>query len=249
MAPIPRYLASPRQPPPSSGSLPPPHALKPLQPPQQKPPRSMAAVSPLHLPPYEGGGFGGPQPPNNRTSSFAAALRKLAKQAVDPVAGEKDPSSPVSSPLPHTPKRPPSFLATHQGASASYGGGSSPPPPVVTIAPSRPVATHTADSRKGVDLSSAPPNATNTPMSNGHLPETMKMDSSKRHDKWEESTLSKSCSSSSTSQVRPHATIAPLPRPDDSVTSSRGFQPYRGGGGGGGSDDPPRNTLPHTPLG
>lgn len=62
------------------------------------------------------------------------------------ISGEKDLSqiSPVSSPvLNQTPKRNvPSSSMFHQGAFASTS------PPVVTIAPSRPVATHTSDSRK-----------------------------------------------------------------------------------------------------
>ncbi|GFY70363.1 DUF3736 domain-containing protein [Trichonephila inaurata madagascariensis] len=72
------------------------------------------------------------------------------------------------------------------------------------------------------------------------------MDSSKgvprpaHSDKWDESNLPNKGLSGSTasSQSRPHATIAPLPRPDDSLTSSRGFQPYRG-------TEESRNTLPH----
>ncbi|XP_054717543.1 genetic suppressor element 1-like [Uloborus diversus] len=229
-----------------------PHGCKPPPPPlamqQQHPcapqkPRTMATVSPLHQggpAPYEGG-FG---PPSSRTSSFAAALRKLAKQAGDPVVGEKElaPISPVSSPALNqggslTPKRsgaPMGFLG------AQYPSSS---PPVVTIAPSRPVATHTSESRKVMDLSSVPPaNNTSGGMTNGHLPESLavKMDAGKApgrpQEKWEEKgPLS---AQSAQPQVRPHATIAPLPRPDDSLTSSRGFQPYRG-------SEESRNTLPH----
>ncbi|XP_035214990.1 genetic suppressor element 1-like isoform X2 [Stegodyphus dumicola] len=240
------------------GCKPPPLTMQhPCNTPQK--PRTMAAVSPLHqvvpppqpnIPSYEGGNLAFNA--TSRTSSFAAALRKLAKQAVDPVSGEKDLSqiSPVSSPALNqgslTPKRnvsnpppPPMFLSNHQ---VSYASSS---PPVVTIAPSRPVATHTSDSRKVMDLSSVQQVNNSSALSNGHLQEPLgvKLDTSKggprpvHADKWEESSKSLSASSAS-SQVRPHATIAPLPRPDDSLTSSRGFQPYRG-------TEESRNTLPH----
>lgn len=56
-----------------------------------------------------------------------------------------------------------------------------------------------------VDLSSVPPTNPSNPISNGHMQEPLKMDSSKRHaDKWEESTLAnKGLSvSSASSQVR-----------------------------------------------
>ncbi|XP_042905910.1 genetic suppressor element 1 isoform X2 [Parasteatoda tepidariorum] len=228
------------------GCKPPPLAMQhPCSTPQK--PRTMAAVSPLHqvvppqpnIPSYDNTNLAFNSA--SRTSSFAAALRKLAKQAGDPVTGEKDLTqiSPVSSPVLSqgslTPKRnvpnpppPPMFLTNHQ---VSYASSS---PPVVTIAPSRPVATHTSESRK----------VNSSGLSNGHVQDSMgvKLDSSKsgprnaHSDKWEDA-ANKGLSSTS-SQVRPHATIAPLPRPDDSLTSSRGFQPYRG-------TEESRNTLPH----
>ncbi|GFU26472.1 DUF3736 domain-containing protein [Nephila pilipes] len=243
------------------GCKPPPLSMQhPCNPPQK--PRTMAAVSPLHqvvppqanIPSYEGGNLGFNTA--SRTSSFAAALRKLAKQAVDPVSGEKDLTqiSPVSSPVLSqgslTPKRsvsnaqppPAMFLTNHQ---VSYASSS---PPVMTIAPSRPVATHTSESRKVMDLSSVQQVNNSSTLSNGHLQDSLgvKMDSSKgvprpaHSDKWDESNLPNKGLSGSTasSQSRPHATIAPLPRPDDSLTSSRGFQPYRG-------TEESRNTLPH----
>ncbi|GBM76011.1 hypothetical protein AVEN_139507-1 [Araneus ventricosus] len=233
----------------------------PCNPPQKH--RTMAAVSPLHqvvpaqpnIPSYEGANLAFNTA--NRTSSFAAALRKLAKQAVDPVSGEKDLTqiSPVSSPVLSqgslTPKRsvsnaqpPPQamFLTNHQ---VSYAASS---PPVMTIAPSRPVATHTSESRKVMDLSNVQQVNNSSTLSNGHLQDSLgvKIDSSKgvprpaHSEKWDESNMpNKGLSgSTSSSQSRPHATIAPLPRPDDSLTSSRGFQPYRG-------TEESRNTLPH----
>ncbi|GIY96642.1 DUF3736 domain-containing protein [Caerostris extrusa] len=233
----------------------------PCNPPQK--PRTMATVSPLHqvvppqpnLPSFEGANLAFNA--TSRTSSFAAALRKLAKQAVDPVSGEKDLTqiSPVSSPVLSqgslTPKRsvsnsqpppPAMFLTNHQ---VSYASSS---PPVMTIAPSRPVATHTSESRKVMDLSNVQSVNNSNVLSNGHLQDSLgvKMDSSKNvsrsshSEKWDESNLPNKGLSGSTasSQSRPHATIAPLPRPDDSLTSSRGFQPYRG-------TEESRNTLPH----
>ncbi|KFM68867.1 hypothetical protein X975_17292, partial [Stegodyphus mimosarum] len=73
-----------------------------------------------------------------RTSSFAAALRKLAKQAVDPAAEkELSPISPVSSPASNqqsSQSRHPAALtlyANNQSSSALHGS----PPPSVSITP------------------------------------------------------------------------------------------------------------------
>ncbi|XP_014770320.1 genetic suppressor element 1 isoform X2 [Octopus bimaculoides] len=76
-----------------------------------------------------------------RTSSFAAALRKLANQAKDPDDGPSVKAVPTTSVSPRssTPKRgPPPLVYSSQSSSSSYLT----PPPVVTIAPTQAHPTH-----------------------------------------------------------------------------------------------------------
>uniref|UniRef100_T1J0M0 Genetic suppressor element-like domain-containing protein n=1 Tax=Strigamia maritima TaxID=126957 RepID=T1J0M0_STRMM len=155
-----------------------------------------------------------------RTSSFAAALRKLAKQATEPPDKDNSPVSPVSSPAlsqrSTTPKRAPPPLILPGGQSISS-------PPVVTIAPTQ---THLtlSDGRKSSERGHGHGLPLIEPLSikrdlNSKGPHGLYMD------KRDESALAKELSSSQFSHLRSH--MSSSSRPEDVLLAARGFQPYR----------------------
>ncbi|GAB6027340.1 hypothetical protein CHUAL_001617 [Chamberlinius hualienensis] len=110
---------------------------------------NMIAVPPPHHAQISPSGTSGIQTHNTnaRTSSFAAALRKLAEQATDPVTDkELSPVSPANSPAPtSTPKRgPPSLVLMNDSHSSSHSSTAASHIPPVNYS-SSPTATMTSN--------------------------------------------------------------------------------------------------------
>lgn len=205
--------------------------------------RSIAAVSPLQIPSHANNVFstfsGGSNPTlaATRTSSFAAALCKLAKQAIDPaIEKELSPITPTSSPTQSqqsvSSKRPlaPSYFSTSQGT-ISLGS-----PPIVTMAPSQEHISHVVDTRKAIELTNLSQGNSNA-STNDRLvePLSLKLEATKpaplglHFEKRNDHILTGkdfSVPSSMPGQLRPPPPLTSS-HSDDSHSSSRGFQPYR----------------------
>ncbi|XP_023217672.1 uncharacterized protein LOC111620060 [Centruroides sculpturatus] len=210
---------------------------------QKIPGRTMAAVSPLQVPSHANNVFstfsGGSNPTlaATRTSSFAAALCKLAKQAVDPaIEKELSPITPTSSPTQSqqsvSTKRPvaSSYFSTSQGT-ISLGS-----PPIVTMAPSQEHISHVVDSRKAIELTNLSQGNSNAGTNDRLVePLSLKLEATKpaplglHFEKRNDHILTGkdfSVPSSLPGQLRPPPPLTSS-HSDDSHSSSRGFQPYR----------------------
>ncbi|XP_022251451.1 uncharacterized protein LOC106467546 [Limulus polyphemus] len=180
---------------------------------------TMAAVSPLH--PGQNinnmiGHFSGSSNSAlnaTRTSSFAAALRKLAKQAVDPVAEKDLPSiTPASSPVIVSASGTPKHMFASSYLSSNGPSASSASPPVITISHTPNQLAHSLETRKRTDLTNM-----------GHfVGNSNSVHSEKRPDSYLGAK-----DSHVISHLRSESVVSVSSHPDDGRPSTRGFQPYK----------------------
>ncbi|XP_076339729.1 uncharacterized protein LOC143240712 isoform X2 [Tachypleus tridentatus] len=180
---------------------------------------TMAAVSPLHPGQHINNMIGHYSGSSNsalnatRTSSFAAALRKLAKQAVDPVA-EKDLTSitPASSPVIVSASGTPKHMFSTSYLSSNDPSVSSASPPVITISHTPNQLSHPLETRKRTDL---------TNMAH-FIGNNNSVHSEKRPDSYLGTKDSRAIS-----HLRSESVASVSSHPDDDRPSIRGFQPYK----------------------
>ncbi|KAK3580302.1 hypothetical protein CHS0354_003535 [Potamilus streckersoni] len=223
------------------GSKPPP--LNMMSPAGSKIQRNTATVSPLHqvsTSPTNGVTSLGASAALNaaRTSSFAAALRKLAHQVKDPAEEQSLKSAPAGSPRETTPKRvpPPLVYSSHSSTTLTS-------PPVVTIAPTQ---SHlnllSSDARTIQFMFQTLPERTHSSHSNSSLfePVPLKSDRERSHSSLsrdDDRAASRDNLSQSARRMTPHSTPGTT-SPMMSREEARGFQPYRPG------DDLRHTSLP-----
>ncbi|KAL3858991.1 hypothetical protein ACJMK2_009235 [Sinanodonta woodiana] len=217
------------------GSKPPP--LNMISPAGSKIQRNTATVSPLHqvsTSPTNGVTSLGTSAALNaaRTSSFAAALRKLAHQVKDPAEEQNLKSAPSGSPRETTPKRvpPPLVYSSHSSTTLTS-------PPVVTIAP-----TQSHLNLLSSDARTTLPERTHSSHSNSSLfePVPLKSDRERSHSSLsrdDDRASSRDNLSQSARRLTPHSTPGTT-SPMMSRDEARGFQPYRPG------DDLRHTNLP-----
>ncbi|KAK3086519.1 hypothetical protein FSP39_019526 [Pinctada imbricata] len=201
-----------------------------MNPASGKVPRNTATVPPLNqVSPSNGVNSIGANAALNatRTSSFAAALRKLAHQAKDPEDGtptghSSQPGSSSTSPRAPTPKRGPPPLVYNNSHSSLTS------PPVVTIAPTQ---SHTTNSTSASKQSSERAHSAQSTSSVMYEPLTLKQErdrpQSTQSNRDDDRNSVKDLSSSK-SRMTPHSlhsSASPAMGREEGV--SRGFQPYR----------------------
>ncbi|XP_021379248.1 genetic suppressor element 1-like isoform X2 [Mizuhopecten yessoensis] len=222
------------------GSKPPPLTM--ISPAGAKLSRNTATVPPLNqVSPSNGVTSIGANAALNatRTSSFAAALRKLAHQAKDPEEGNSSkhpptPGSSSTSPRAVTPKRgpPPLVYSSHSSSLTS--------PPVVTIAPTQSHPTLVSSEAKQ-SLERA--HSVQSTASSAYDPLSIKQDRDRPQSTHSNRDDDRSSLKDATQSRRPHSGHSSTsPAASREELSSRGFQPYRPG-------EDLRHQLPPTMFG